>query len=201
MQDIVTLLKESEIEILSVHAKRDIGIYLCSDKAEDVEEGIRLIDETLEFASKIGSSICVFHLWDTWKEDFDLAFIRKIFSQISSQYPNIKASVENIPTHLEGHTPYDIVKDFRYITLDLQWAALYDEFEKFIELKDKIANIHLRGKLQDSKWVIKNSSFSFYEALNLIRDSWDYGGVLTMEPNGLKEDDLEELIAAMYSLK
>lgn len=201
MQDIVTLLKESEIEILSVHAKRDIGIYLCSDKAEDVEEGIRLIDETLEFASKIGSSICVFHLWDTWKEDFDLAFIRKIFSQVSSQYPNIKASVENIPTHLEGHTPYDIVKDFRYITLDLQWAALYDEFEKFIELKDKIANIHLRGKLQDANWVIKNSSFSFYEALNLIRDSWDYGGVLTMEPNGLKEDDLEELIAAMYSLK
>lgn len=199
--DIISLLEESEIEILSVHAKRDIGIYLCSDRFDDVEEGIRLIDETLDFASKIGSSICVFHLWDTWKEDFDLAFIRKIFSQISSQYPNIKACVENIPTHLKGHTPYDIVKDFRFITLDLQWAALYDEFEKFIKVKHKIANIHLRGELQNSKWIMKNSPFSFYEGLDVIRDLWAYKGVLTMEPNGLMEGDLEELIIAMESLK
>lgn len=199
--DIISLLEESEIEILSVHAKRDIGIYLCSDRLDDVEEGIRLIDETLHFASGIGSSICVFHLWDTWKESFDIVFINSIFSEISSKYPDIKASVENIPTHLKGHTPYDIVKEFEWITLDMQWAALYDEFERFIELKDRIANIHLRGELRDSKWVIKNSPFSFYEAFDIIRDSWGYNGVLTMEPNGLKEGDLEELITAMRFLR
>lgn len=199
--DIISLLEESEIEILSVHAKRDIGIYLCSDRLDDVEEGIRLIYETLDFARKIGSSICVFHLWDTWKNDFDIASICKIFSEISSKYPDIKASVENIPTHLKGHTPYDMVKEFEWITLDLQWAALYDEFEKFIEVKDRIVNIHLRGELQNSKWVIKNSPFSFCGALDVIRDLWDYKGVLTMEPNGLVEGDLEELIIAMESLK
>lgn len=75
------------------------------------------------------------------------------------------------------------------------------EFEKFMKVKHKIANIHLRGELQNSKWIMKNSPFSFYEGLDVIRDLWAYKGVLTMEPNGLMEGDLEELIIAMESLK
>ncbi|HOJ12475.1 MAG TPA: hypothetical protein PK733_18075 [Clostridiales bacterium] len=197
---IISLIKETSLRILSVHAKRDIGIYLCSNKLSDVEEGKRLINEALRFASEINSPICVFHLWDTWKENFDIDFLNEVFSKISLEYPNVKASIENVPTHLKGYTPYDLAKQFQWITLDLQWAALYNEFEKFIELKDRIVNIHLRGELESSRWVMKDYQFDFYEVLNTIIENWNYRGLLTMEPTKLKEGHLNELITAMTSL-
>ena len=75
------------------------------------------------FTGEISSSVCVFHLWDTRKQDFDIEFLRKILTEISLEYPGVIASVENVPTNLKGCTPYDLVKEFQWITLDLQWAA------------------------------------------------------------------------------
>lgn len=201
MNSITALLKGAGVKILSVHAKRDIGIYLCSNSSSDIEEGKRLINEALSFTREIGVPICVFHLWDTWKEDFDISFISEIFTEISFEYPQVKASVENVPTHLKGYTPYDLVKYFKWVTLDLQWAALYNELQKYVEIKDRIVNIHLRGELENSRWKMKNSPYDFYEALNMIRDRWNYRGILTMEPNGLKTGELDELILAMSTLK
>jgi len=200
IRSIADLLKKSGVNILSVHAKRDIGIYLCSDDRNDTEEGKRLIREALWLAEEIGSPVCVFHLWDTWKQDFDIAHIKSIFSEAASEYPDVIASVENIPTCLEGHTPFDLVRQFRWITLDIQWAALYNELHRFEEIKDRIVNIHLRGELGDSRWVIKNHHQDFYEILDIIRNEWDYRGLLTMEPNGLKTGDFDELLATMKTL-
>ena len=201
IERIADLLKDAKLNILSVHAKRDIGIYLCSDNSSDIEKGKRLIHEALWFTGEIGSSVCVFHLWDTRKQDFDIEFLRKILTEISLEYPGVIASVENVPTNLKGCTPYDLVKEFQWITLDLQWAALYNELEKFVEIKDRIVNIHLRGELENSRWVVRNSTFEFYETLNMIRESWNYKGILTMEPNGLKVGEFDELMSAMGTLK
>lgn len=46
-----------------------------------------------------------------------------------------------------------------------------------------------------------DSSFGFYEALQLIREKWGYKGIPTMEPNELKVGQLNEFISAMLSLK
>ena len=39
-----------------------------------------------------------------------------------------------------------------------------------MEIKDRIVNIHLRGELENSRWVVRNSTFEFYETLNMIRE-------------------------------
>lgn len=199
--EIATLLQEAELPILSVHANRDVGICLCSDQEQDINKGKRLIHESLYLAEKVGAPVCVFHLWDTWKEGFDPRFLGNVLHEIAAQYPGVKASVENVPTHLAGFTPFELVRQFEWITLDLRWAALYDELDKFESVMERIANVHLRGRLEGSQWVLYSAPFGFYEALGIIRDKWGYSGLLTMEPGGLRDDDWENLIAAMSTLR
>jgi hypothetical protein len=197
---IATLLQEAGLPILSVHANRDVGIYLCSDQEQDINKGKRLIHESLFLADRVGAPLCVFHLWDTWKEDFDPRFLQSVLHEIAPHYPGVKASVENVPTHLAGFTPFELVSQFEWITLDLQWAALYDELDRFESVKGRIANVHLRGRLEGSQWVLDGAPFGFYEALDTIRDKWGYSGLLTMEPGGLRDGDWENLVAATSTL-
>jgi hypothetical protein len=199
--EIASFLQEAGLPILSVHANRDVGICLCSDQEQELNKGKRLIHESLHLAEKVGASVCVFHLWDTWKEDFDPRFLQSVLREIAAQYPGVKASVENVPTHLVGSTPFELMRQSEWITLDLQWAALYDELDRFESVKERISNVHLRGQLEGSQWVLDGAPFGFYEALDTIRGKWDYSGLLTMEPGGLWDGDWENLVAAMSTLR
>jgi hypothetical protein len=144
----------------------------------------------------------VFHIWDTWKTKFDLNNLKRAFLDIASQFPRVKASVENIPTHLKQHTPFSLVEQFDFVTLDLRWAALYDELEKFESVIDKVVNVHLRGKLEQNNWVLDRSSFGFQEALDRIINEWKYQGLLTVEPEGgIESSSYDDFIGAMKSLK
>ncbi len=69
---------------------------------------------------------------------------------------------------MQGSTPFELVKGFRYVTLDLRWAALYEELDKFEEIIRNVVNVHLRGRLEANEWVMERSSFGFYEALSRI---------------------------------
>lgn len=189
------------LPILSVHANRDIGILLCSNDENDIARGKNLLHESLWLAERIGAPVCVFHLWDTWKPDFDILFLKTILCEAASHYPGVKASVENVPTHMKGVTPFDLVKDFEWITLDLRWAALYDEFDKFGSLINRIVNIHLRGKLQNGRWVLDRAPFEFYGALTTIKN-WGYQKLLTLEPEGgIHNCAWEDLVTALHSLR
>lgn len=197
--DEVAVLLEG-LPVLSVHANRDVGIFLCSGNEEDIKKGKTLIHESLSLTEKVGARVCVFHLWDTWNPDVDITFLKTILYEIAPLYP-VKAAVENIPTHVEGVTPFNLVKTFEWVTLDVRWAALYDELEKFESIKEKIVNIHLRGTLQQSAWVLDNAPFTFYQALDTIK-TWGYAGLLTMEPEGrLKGCTWENVIKAMKSIR
>lgn len=114
----------------------------------------------------------------------------------------MKASVENVPTHLESYTPFTLAKLFDYVTLDLRWAILYDELDSFKSIINRVVNVHLRGKLEEDKWVLENSSFCFYEALNKIKNDWKYQGLLTMEPDGrFDSSSFHNFIEAMKTLR
>src|SRR4030042_2709854 len=183
-EEIIDLVKRERLPILSVHASRDIGSYLCSDKKRDFQKGIRTIHDSLRITESLGAKVCVFHLWDTWKKSFDLHKVSKMFADVADQFPRVKASVENIPTHLKDHTPFLLVKCFEYVTLDLRWAAMYNELDAFKSMIDSIVNVHLRGSLKNNRWVLEHSSFGFSEALKQIRTEWGYPGLLTVEPEG-----------------
>lgn len=85
---------------------------------------------------------------------------------------------------MEGYTPFALLRLFDYVTLDLRWAALYDELDAFESIIGKVVNVHLRGKLGQGKWNSDQSSFDFYEALKKLREDWGYRGLLTIEPEG-----------------
>jgi len=124
-----------------------------------------------------------------------------LIKEIAINFPKIQISVENIPTKLYNYTPYELVKDFNWITLDLRWAAVYDELNKFFKVKDKIVNIHVRGTLEGTEWKLKNAPFTVYEALDLIINEWNYKNLLTIEPEGgLAGASWEDLVIAIGSL-
>ncbi len=201
-KEILELIKSQDLPILSVHASRDVGNYLCSNRERDWKKGKRVIYDSLLIAENLGAEICVFHLWDTWKASFDLQKVESMFLEVADKFPKVKASVENIPTHLDGYTPFGLVKSFQYVTMDLRWAAMYNELDAFESIINRIVNIHLRGSLTESKWVLERSDFDFYEALNKIRKKWGYSGLLTVEPEGRIDGSLfEKFLEAMHTLK
>jgi len=201
-EEIVELIRSQDLPILSVHASRDVGNYLCSNKERDWKKGKRVIYDSLLIAENSGAEICVFHLWDTWKASFDPQKVESMLLGVADQFPKVKASVENIPTHLEGYTPFGLVKSFEHVTMDLRWAAMYKEFDAFESIINGIVNVHLRGSLKESKWVLERSDFDFYEALNKIRKEWGYLGLLTVEPEGRRDGSLfESFLEAMHTLK
>jgi hypothetical protein len=200
-EEIVELIESEGLPILSVHASRDVGSYLCSDKKRDWEKGKCVIYSALSVAEKLEAKVCVFHVWDTWKRSFDLHKIEKTFLKIVEQFPRVKASVENVPTRLDGCSPFMLVRSFKYVTLDLRWASMYNELDAFESIVDNVVNVHLRGSLKKGKWVLERSDFDFYEALNKIRNDWKYSGLLTVEPEGRIDGSLfRSFLQAMRSL-
>ena len=199
--DLASLLRATGLPVQSIHANRDVGICLCSGDEQDAVRGQRLIHESLLLAEKVGAPVCVFHLWDTWKEAFDLAVLHRVVCEAAADHPGVRTSVENVPTHMTRSTPFDLVQQFEWITLDLRWAAMYDELDRFESVMDRIANVHLRGRLEGKTWHLDDAPFGFYEALHVLRQEWGYCGPLTMEPSGLRAGEWAGLVAAMVSLK
>jgi sugar phosphate isomerase/epimerase len=201
-EEIIKMFKEERLPILSVHASRDVGNYLCSEQEQDLEKGKRLISEALLICEELGAKVCVFHLWDTWKTRIDVHSLKTIFLDRADRFPKVKASVENIPTHMKGCTPFELVKSFEYVTLDLRWAALFNELDAFESVIDRVVNVHLRGSLRGNRWFMERSGFDFYEALDRIRKRWSYAGLLTVEPEGRREGSaFENFLKAMLSLR
>jgi hypothetical protein len=128
--------------------------------------------------------------------------VETIFLKTVEQFPKIKASVENIPTHLEGYSPFTLVRSLKHVTLDLRWASMYNELDAFESIVGNIANVHLRGSLKRNRWSLKRSTLDFYESLNRIRNDWKYSGLLTVEPEGRIDESLfRSFLQAMRSLK
>jgi hypothetical protein len=144
----------------------------------------------------------VIHLWNTFQRAFDFEFLRHTLDASGTQFPTVAASVENIPTSLIGFTPFPLVKDFQFLTLDLRWAGMYDELDQFASVKDRIVNVHLRGQLEGREWVLHNAPFSLEDALEKILKEWRYQGLLTMEAEGgLRDASWEDFVAATKALR
>ena len=197
-------LVRTGLPILSVHANRDVGILLCSEREEDLDRGKRLVGESLWLASRVEAGVCVFHLWDTWKEAFDVGRLRGVLDEIAPRYPDVRASVENVPTHLPGRTPFDLADEFQWLTLDLRWAALYDEWERFEALAGRIANVHLHGRVVEGRWVLESEwalagRTGFYHVLDAMCERWGYSGLLTVErvPHDVSWGDFVSAIASI----
>jgi hypothetical protein len=206
VEQIADKLLDTGLPILSVHANRDVGILLCSDRAEDLDRGKRLVRESLWLASEVGAGVCVFHLWDTWKEAFDVSRLHGVLGEIAPLFPEVRASVENVPTHLPGCAPFDLASQFQWITLDLRWAALYDEWERFEALAGRIASVHLHGRVVDGHWALEpewalSKRTGFYRVLNAMCNRWGYSGLLTVErvPHDVSWAEFVSAVATLTS--
>jgi sugar phosphate isomerase/epimerase len=198
LKEIVKALEVKDLPILSVHANRDIGNYLCSEEIAKVKKGMRLIQESLDFAEKVGSKICVFHFWDTFKEVFDIQNLEKLYLKFQNAFPNVEMSIENVPTKYMSRTPFQIIQNFRHKTLDFKWASLFNEFDSFISILGQIDNVHIQGKHQQGTVVSSVGSLDYKKAIERIKDA-GYSGVFTIELEGRATCD--EAIECINKLK
>jgi len=193
IEELSALLTAAGLPILSVHANRDVGVNLCSGDGAQVERGRTLIRESLALAKAVGAPICVFHLWDTWRESFDVRVLEDALRESAAAFPDVTASVENVPTHLDGQTPFSLVDRFEWITLDLRWATLYDELERFRACIDRLANVHVRLDVRADGQQIPDDSPAVLETVGRLVHDWGYAGPLTLEPLTVDPDAKEHL--------
>jgi len=199
-EEILELLKKKGFSVLTVHASRDVGSYLCAEEKTKLAKGIRLVDESLRFCQDLGSKVCVFHFWNPWKKNFDLAGLQKVYEERRKRFSNIEFSVENIPTMIEGKTPFQLMQGFEWRTLDLKWASMYNEFDLFAEAVEKVDNVHVQGKCQDGSFVPTVGSLDYEKALERIV-SVGYSGVFTLELEGKASyDDIAKYVKKLRKL-
>ncbi len=181
--EIARSINNLNLNIISVHANRDVGVCLCSGDEDLVVRGKELIENALSLAKLVHARMCVFHLWDTWIEDIDYSSLEKLFKSCVRSYSRIKATVENIPTFGEGRSPLSVIKDYDWITLDTKWAMKYSELESYRIIRKKIANVHLRGEYRRGKWLFDGSSRLFEQIRQTIRKVLRFSALLTVEPS------------------
>ncbi|NWG10752.1 hypothetical protein HXY33_03240 [Candidatus Bathyarchaeota archaeon] len=181
LKELVEILQPQVFPFLSVHANRDIGGYLCSEKTELVKKGVRLTKECLEFTKAVQSRICVFHFWDTWKEKLELSNLQNQYRKLQEDNPKIEISVENIPTKYK--TPFQLIQGFKHRTLDLKWASLFNEFDLFAKELAYINNIHIQGKYQEGRLAPTVGNLNYEKALKLLIET-GYSGIFTIELEG-----------------
>ena len=188
IDELIETLEPRNYPLLSVHANRDIGSYLCSEKIDLINKGTRLIDECLTFTQRMGCKICVFHFWDTWKESFNIDFLIDVYRRFQTVYPQIDISIENIPTRHWEKSPFQIVKNFKHKTLDLKWASMFNEFSLFNEIMGEVDNIHVQGKHQDGSIIPTIGNLNYEMALQMIQAA-GYTRAFTIELEGTAHYD------------
>ena len=199
---IVELLTEHELPILSIHANRDIGICLCSNEKELNQRGRILIEQALILAEKTKAGVCVFHLWDAWMEEIDFAVLKHELAVAAAKHTSVRVSVKNLPTYVKSTTPFQIIKDCDWVTLDTKWSDMYGELDKFETIRDRIANIHLRGTYRNGKWTHANSSTKFASILKQVKGLWKSSRLLTLEPSGDFSDvKWKDLVSAIRQFR
>jgi hypothetical protein len=198
MKGILRLLHGDSLPILSVHANRDIGSYLCSGEPGKIAKGKRLVEECLIFTKEVGSGLCVFHFWDTLKEKLDLSYLEAARREFQDTFPEVRMCVENIPTKHEGKTPFQIMQSFQHWTLDLKWASLYGEFQLFADEIRKVDNVHVQGRYQGQNLVPTVGSLDYAQALVQIKRN-GYSGLYTIELEG--KPDYEDILDYISRLK
>jgi sugar phosphate isomerase/epimerase len=186
--EVLEVLKSQDFSILSVHANRDVGSYLCSGNPEKVAKGIRLIEESLRFTQSIESRICVFHFWDPWKRQVDLPFLKSVYDKYQMRHPRTEISIENIPTLSKQTSPYQLMQSFRYKTLDLKWASLAGEFDRFVNTIGQVDNVHIQGRYQNGILAPSTGILDYAIALRRIRET-NYPGIFTLELEGKADYD------------
>jgi acetolactate synthase regulatory subunit len=131
VEEICEAVEHEGFRILTMHANRDVGAYLCSHALDMITKGERLADEASEAARQLGAKICIFHLWPSWKESSDVNHLLDVCAGL------VGKQLENVLTVSKTWTPFSLAEKFRHITLDLKWASMYHEFERFARARRK----------------------------------------------------------------
>ncbi|MBS7632203.1 hypothetical protein KEJ15_01075 [Candidatus Bathyarchaeota archaeon] len=183
LDEILNKLLKEEFRILSVHASRDVGCYLCSEEGQKYAKGLRLLEDSLKFCRSLKVNLCVVHFWDPWKKSFDVARLRRVYEEFQNEFPDVALSVENIPTVIEGNTPFSLIHGFKHVTLDLKWASMFNEFDLFLDRLGVVDNVHIQGKSQSGLFYPTVGNLDYKRALLQLAGK-GYSRVLTVELEG-----------------
>jgi sugar phosphate isomerase/epimerase len=198
LDEILAKLLREDFRILSVHASRDVGCYLCSEEEQKFAKGLRLLEDSLRFCRSLKVNLCVVHFWDPWKKSFDVARLRRVHEEFQNKFPDVAISVENIPTVIDGRTPFSLMHGLRHVTLDLKWASMFNEFDLFLDRLDAVDNVHIQGKSRLGSFYPTVGNLDYERAL-LQLAGMGYSRLFTVELDG--KATFQEILSYAEKLK
>jgi len=123
--------KLKDYDIKSVHGNRDIAKLILNDQ----KEGIKILEENLEFMHKIDANFLVLHAWDP-RSAFNMEDLLVLEDYRDS------VVIENIPSAYPIKDLFDFFAGLKFkFTLDLAWLYFSNDFRI---LNYDIVNVHIR---------------------------------------------------------
>ncbi len=150
-------MERTKTRIQSVHAYRDLGVFLSAPEAGSRALGKRLLEQTILAAKYLRADQVVLHGWNTWSPDLCLEEAVTIIGAMAKAHPDIHLSLENIPVSARDWSQFRLLAwmlnrpDSRVgFTLDLSWSSLYDNFSCLLEFLPYLTNVHVQAELVES---------------------------------------------------
>ena len=182
-----------EASIVSIHGNRDLGSFIASGRESDTICGRNLAEGNLEIAESVGARLFVAHAWDPRDSMPQLETAGELLGDLDARFPGVRITVETIPTH-EGapSQPASLQRVLDAgphlgVTLDLAWVSHHGTLDDFLPFWERIANVHVQGRLQaDERGATMRARSSGVSLEPMIRRllEWGYRGQWTLELNG-----------------
>ncbi len=149
------LRREGGPRVRSVHANRDLGIFLGSPDPSDRRIGEDILVKAVKVAGGCAAKIVVVHLWDSWAGDTYIREAAAVLEDVSSVDSSVGISVENIPLNSPVRSQFATMQlldrmlpEHIGFTLDLSWSSMYDNFREMVRLLPRLTNVHVQGRLR-----------------------------------------------------
>lgn len=194
LAELLTRVRSAGVAVTSVHAHRDLGVFLCSADRADRAGAAKLLAHTVDAARALGATMVIVHGWDTYAERLDLSRPLAVLEEAAGRRAagpgvhSVLLAVENIPIRdpdwcQEEAVAYllERLPDLRFC-LDLSWASLYDNLEPLLEYAPRLANVHVQGRLEGTVLRPREGRLDLRAAIQAVRAA-GYAGPYTLELN------------------
>jgi len=195
-EEIIGAVDSAGVDVLTVHASRDIGALL-SGVGAGIREAQRQLEEAAEVAHALGVRLLVIHAWNTFADTLQVSRIEQQLLEAALRL-RVCLAVENVPVSDPAWNPSRLAarlgralarEDMGGITCDLNWSSFSDDLDDLVALAGLILNVHVHGRVRCGSGRLRVSPRFGGLDLSLAVQSLYRGGVRgpwTLELNAPK---------------
>jgi len=196
---------DCDLPVTSVHSCKSIQTIISTPGQECIAQG--LLCSTVDLACRLDSPVVVAHAWDGRCYSLDIGAIQECIAQCAdyAHEHGVSLSIEAVPSR--AFYPPDLVGRLlsaapnASVTLDFEYASMYDMYSDLLEYCSRISNVHLRD--YKGQWIIDgkrmyvkpgDGAVDFKEKIGMLK-SKGYRGTYTVEAPHCSVSDLERTLS------